>query len=377
MHPTTTDPGFAVALLSQDTACVSSEVLHQATSRCLTFDDITDCLAMMAHEERMIFLFDSDLLEREGLAWLRILSDSDLGPVFVLEDEPGQASSNYRDSGAAGVLPCAFLQTDAERIRAFLEGVVGAWEAARAAQVGERETEREASLSQFERLVRDAIHEFRTPLTVVLEFASLLEDGVAGDLDKKQLGYLEHIVRAGGGLVDAFDDFRDVVRFRFGSLAIRPRPTPILDIVAIAFDAVDDDRLALDTAIDPDATVGIIDPDKMGKALGRLLRNGAKCAEPWTRLVVSARRADDEIELSAHYEGRSPSEGDIRLLRDGLVEIEGYEKSLTNVFGLGTLLAARVVELHGGSLELRSERGGGALSFRIPVGEPEPAQPEE
>ncbi len=77
------------------------------------------------------------------------------------------------------------------------------------------------------------------------------------------------------------------------------------------------------------------------------------------------------------YEGRSPSEGDIRLLSEGLVEVEGYEKSLTNVFGLGTLFGARIVELHGGTVELRSERSGGALSFRVPAAEPEPAPESE
>lgn len=32
----------------------------------------------------------------------------------------------------------------------------------------------------IEELKRDAIHEFRTPLTVITEFTSLCEDGVGG-----------------------------------------------------------------------------------------------------------------------------------------------------------------------------------------------------
>ena len=56
----------------------------------------------------------------------------------------------------------------------------------RASEVGELEQFR----SEQRRLIADACHDIRTPLAVIKEFASIMAEGMAGDINQEQEEFL-------------------------------------------------------------------------------------------------------------------------------------------------------------------------------------------
>jgi len=318
--------------------------------------DASDVITIAAAEGPEVVVVDAAVLDAPDPAWVADVTGA-LGPVVAVADAPGDAAA-ARASGVRVVLPTSFLDAPAELARAMLLESV-----APPAPAG-------AAADDVMRYVRDALHEFRTPLTVILEFAGLCLDGIGGDLSVKHREYLGHLEGAAGRLDEQLDDFRDTLLLRLGSHRAAPAGLPLRAAVEAAVAdlestvEVDDAVLALDHALGVDA-------ERFALALARVL--GA--ARKWSRGggPVRVRLAPDAARPGActvevAYAGIAPSDDDVRTMRDGLVETEhGVDRSVARVFGLGVAMARAFLEAEGGAVRLAAAEGGGTYSITVPL----------
>ena len=72
----------------------------------------------------------------------------------------------------------------------------------------------------------DVSHEFRTPLTVITEYVSLLRDGIVGCVDPEQRRMLDIIGDRANDLNNMVDDMLDVSKFKSGLLGRLPGKLP-------------------------------------------------------------------------------------------------------------------------------------------------------
>lgn len=70
------------------------------------------------------------------------------------------------------------------------------------------------------RFVDNVSHEFRTPLTVVNEYVSLLRDGIIGSLNDEQNRMLDVVADRAGDLNCMVDDMLDISRLQAGMLSV-------------------------------------------------------------------------------------------------------------------------------------------------------------
>jgi len=285
--------------------------------------------------------------------------------------------ATLRQAGAAGLLPPTLLGADGALIEALGEQALRAWEASREpAPASSIDMPFRANL---ERLVRDALHEFRTPLTTLMVYASMLADRVSGDLTGSQGCYVDHLVRSGNRLVREFDDLRDTIRLVLGSLDAQPGPCPVEEILDAVTRTLPEGQLPPHIKRE---TPGIdqvevwCDGEQIGKALSRILGFAEKVSSEGVLPTLTVRRQGEWVELAVEYEGLRPTESDLCIVREGIEWCEGYYKSVAKVFGLGMDLAMRFIERNGSRLVL-AERpfSGGVLSFELPAGEPQAEGP--
>jgi len=215
----------------------------------------------------------------------------------------------------------------------------------------------EATLTALDVYSDDIVHELRTPLTSVLEFASILEDGLAGELNEKQAEYLAYIHSSAGDLA------QDIEALRQRSSRVGVAPQELLPLEADAWHAVLEQ--ALPWEVEGQQLSGVVcgDVDELESCLRQLAIHARRASRG--KPVRCEHVSDgDEVILRLTYETRRPESHDQALLRQGWCEQAGRPRTLARVFGLSLDLARILALRMGGRLTWPSSGSGIELRLR-------------
>ncbi len=358
--------------------------LRSAFPQVERFCDPGDCLRELPRTGPVVFLVDRGSLEQSELLWLILLAESRRGPVLLLDEGP--MNLVLERAGVAAVLQRASLEGGGALLPDYLglcvQSARGAHEqrelSAEVEELRQREaTQRKESAAlrrETEHFVRDALHEFRTPLTSMHEFASILHDGLGGPLTDKQHEYLEYVLSGTHDMLELFDDFRDSIRLRLDDLPTMLGTHELKEIVEAALAEAETDRVTFEVEMPHRGAELYADAGQLRTCLARVLSYAAKSTPRGGRVKLRARSIDKSCEFSILNNGPTPTEGDARLMREGVFTNHLQRKSVTKVFGIGIELARALISLNGGQLELTADgEQGSVLSFRVPKHKPAPA----
>jgi two-component system sensor histidine kinase MprB len=213
----------------------------------------------------------------------------------------------------------------------------------------------EGSVAAQRRLVADASHELRTPVTSLRTNIEVLLAG--DDLPEPARRRLLEDVREQteelSGLIT------DVIELARGEVPLSGTEDVRLDeIVAVTAGRVGRSypEARFDLDLEPTVVEGL--PDRLARAVGNLLDNAAKYGPPGG--VVEVRVRDGEVAVRDHGPGVPGAEAPFvfdRFYRgDGARGRHGS--------GLGLAIVRQVAESHGGTVSVEAAEGGGAL-FRL------------
>jgi len=213
-------------------------------------------------------------------------------------------------------------------------------------------------------------HELRNPLAPVRNAAFLLS---RMDLQDPELERLVAMIdRQVTHMTRLIDDLLDVSRMTTGVLQLRRQVVEFNELAQAALDACRADIDARAHAVcirlpNPPVYVSA-DRDRLVQVLCNLLSNASKYTPRGGAIDVEARVAGDELEIAVRDNGRGiPSE-----LLDRVFELFVQVDSALDGqggLGIGLTLARQLVELHGGTLQARSEglHRGSTFVVRLPV----------
>ncbi len=227
------------------------------------------------------------------------------------------------------------------------------------------------------RFVDNVAHEFRTPLSVIKEFASIIEDGLGGPVSDKQAEYLEFIGSATRDLAQMVDDFLDSSKLKACTLRVDRRPcgvTDILDTVRPMLNARAAQK-CITFVEDLDGGVPEIfaDVEKASRVLLNLATNAIKFSPEGSEIRIWARPTNDggaEIGITDQGPGLSPE--DVRTVFQRFKQVGDVERASTKGFGLGLNIAKELIWLNLGTVNVASEPGAGStFSFTLPPCRPE------
>ena len=243
-------------------------------------------------------------------------------------------------------------------------------------EVGELSTAFDDMASRLEGLVRaerqllaDVSHELRTPLARIRVALDLAAEG---DVERARK-YLEEIRMDLAELDQLLGDVLTAARLDQagdrGEVPLRlqqVRAQEIVDRAAARFRHSHPDR-ALAVRIEGSLPGLVADPAMLRRVIDNLLDNAAKYSEAPAPVELLARSDGVALVVSVRDEGIGVDPQDLPRLFTPFFRTDRSRARGTGGVGLGLALAKRIVEAHGGTIEVESQPGlGTTVRFRVP-----------
>lgn len=216
-------------------------------------------------------------------------------------------------------------------------------------------------------------HEFRTPLTVIREFASITRDGLAGETSPEQRDYMEIIINRVDELAQLVDDMLDISRLEAGMLGVHRTDCTLDEIVSrvrVTLErraAATHSRLEFD--VPPDLPRVFCDPEKIGRVIINLTINALKYGGDSGEVAVRARPRPErnEVAIAVSDNGPGIARENVKLLFERFRQFDGSARRGIRGFGLGLSIAKELVQLSLGEITIESTPGNGStFTFTIP-----------
>jgi signal transduction histidine kinase len=216
--------------------------------------------------------------------------------------------------------------------------------------------------SQFVSLVS---HELRTPLTAINGALGLLDNNVTGALPATA-AELVKVARSGTGhLLRLVDDLLDLSRMESGADQLEPalgHDEHLLSIVAEMMEPLARNA-AVTIEVESAGTTFVADHDRLLQALTNLVGNAIKFSQGgtvWIRSTVD----DSSVIIAVTDSGRGIPTTKLETIFEPFQQVESADSRAKGGTGLGLTITRRIVEWHGGTVEVESTLGRGS-TFRI------------
>jgi signal transduction histidine kinase len=213
-------------------------------------------------------------------------------------------------------------------------------------------------------------HELRTPLNAIIGFSEVLHEQMFGELNERQLAYVNDVLEAGRHLLSLINDVLDLAKIEAGKMELElsqvTLPELLRSAISIHSERADRAGIGLSLSTEPDEITITADERRVRQIVFNLLSNAVKFTPADGRVDVSARLDDGKVEIAVADTGPGIAAHDLETIFEEFEQTnEGKQAEGT---GLGLPLSRKLVELHGGHLWAESTPGhGSTFRFTLPV----------
>ncbi len=220
--------------------------------------------------------------------------------------------------------------------------------------------------------VANVSHELKTPITSIKGFVEALMDDRPVDPDQAHR-YLSIVARHADRLNSIIDDLlvlsrleedREKPRIDLEEISLRPVLASAIELSQIKAAAK---SIGVELACDPAMQVRVNAP-LLEQAVANLVDNAVKYSDARSQVLVQARQREGQLEISVQDHGIGiPEEHLGRIFERFYVVDKGRSRKLGGT-GLGLAIVKHIVQVHGGSVDVRSEVGkGSTFTIHVPL----------
>ncbi|MFA7249995.1 MAG: HAMP domain-containing sensor histidine kinase [Dehalococcoidia bacterium] len=384
-----------VRLPAQDPILRIEEVVERATAAAMGAPNV---LMMLWDEERQRLVaprLAEDDAQRAPQPELTVASRvfRDRRPLAVLDtiaSDPANAEV-YRRLGATAVLAAPIMVDSGDRcygvLSAFADRAsvfsadelpllsllarhLGGFLQRREFVMNMRDLEaRETATRMKDEFLSAAAHDLRTPLTVVLGLAQLLQRHLRTrpEAIEANLEEAERLTEAAQRMWRMTDEVLDASRLEAGEFTGERRRTDLVVLARDVVSTIPSPRHRLE--VDGVRVEAEVDADAMRHVFQNLVDNAVKFSPAGGEVRVALRSVADEVEVRVTDRGIGVPPHDLqhlfdRFYRGGEVGRRGF-----GGMGIGLFLCKRIVEEHGGRIWAESRLGTGSeFVLRLPTG---------
>jgi two-component system, OmpR family, sensor histidine kinase KdpD len=243
-----------------------------------------------------------------------------------------------------------------------------AMERARAVeQLGQTEAAREGERLRTA-LLDSVTHALRTPLTSIkASVTNLLSNRNLDDMQKREL--LTIINEETDRLNRLVGEAAEMARLDAGEVELRLEPHPINEVISAALEhckAALGDRV-IDAHVSPDLPPVRVDFARARDALIQLIENANQYSPRNEPITITAEPSGDFVMTSVSDRGNGIDDPEQGLIFEKFYRGKDQRYTVQGT-GMGLPIAKAIVEAHGGTIGLTSQRGHGSVfSFTLPA----------
>lgn len=210
--------------------------------------------------------------------------------------------------------------------------------------------------------VANVSHELRSPLTAMRGFLQAMLDGV---IEKEEYEkYIKVVLDENIRMTNMVNDLLDLAKIESGK---EPLNITIFDInelisrTVLTFEAVlDKKKIEIDVEFEPRLYVKA-DEQKITQVLHNLMHNAIKFTSEGGKITLTTRSDERLVFVTVSDTGCGMDAEDARRIFDRFYKAEkAHTPSNTSGTGLGLSIAKRIVDAHGQSIGVESEKGKGS-----------------
>nr|WP_299069324.1 tetratricopeptide repeat protein [uncultured Allomuricauda sp.] len=214
-------------------------------------------------------------------------------------------------------------------------------------------------------------HELRTPLVGIIGLTESLKDGIAGKLPKTAMENLDMIANSGKRLSHLVNDILDFSKLKNKDLILSQRPVDIYALSTIVLQLsnpmIKDKKLKLINSIPKEVPLVNADENRLQQIMHNLIGNAIKFTHKGY-VTLLAEKQKDMLSISVSDTGIGIPKDKLETVFNSFEQVDGSTQREFGGTGLGLAVTKQLVELHGGTISVTSEKGKGSIfTFTLPI----------
>jgi signal transduction histidine kinase len=233
-------------------------------------------------------------------------------------------------------------------------------------------SEAEAANKSKTKFLANMSHELRTPLNAIIGFSTLMHEATHGPLPRKYQAYPGMIVESGEHLLDIINSVLDIAKAETDKLVLDRHEVEVEPIVRFSSSLVQQMAQKAEVSYEVEMAADLprlyADAPKLRQVLLNLLSNAIKFTPAGGQVKLTV--VPDQlggIMFLVQDTGIGMDSSNIEVALTPFGQVDGKLARKYGGVGLGLPLSKKLVELHGGTLEIDSTLGEGTtVAVRLP-----------
>lgn len=231
------------------------------------------------------------------------------------------------------------------------------------------EEERKIEQSKDE-LITNVSHDIRTPLTSIIGYLGLIEEGRFQSTEEAQ-SYVHTAYKKAKQMKVLVDDLFEYTKVRQTTtplLRVSFDMIQLLEQLAIDFE-LETKQKGMDIVVESDHRQLMMEADteKLVRVFNNLISNALKYGKGGKLIQIDVDKVGEDALITVRNDGESLPDGAIDQLFERFYRAETSRSQETAGTGLGLAIAQSIIELHGGTITAKSEKGWTSFIIRLPL----------
>ena len=230
--------------------------------------------------------------------------------------------------------------------------------------IQETESLRREKKLMEENFITMVSHQLRSPLVVILQYFEVILGGMVGEVSEKQKEMIQKAQSRLENLMNLINDWLDVAKLDSGQIVENLKPLPLKKVIEKLLEEMqplaqkNDISLELMPSSGNENVMG--DEESLKQVFSNLITNAIRYNKPKGKVRISFKKSRNFIITEVQDTGIGISKDHLPFIFAQFYRVKRTKNQKIKGTGLGLSIAKKIVEAHGGFIQVSSEEGQGS-----------------